>query len=272
MLFFTTTGRVFKLKAYDVPQASRTAKGQALVNFLQLGQGESVTSVLSLDELLGQIKYLMMVTRGGVIKKVDLSSFDNVRRSGLIAIKLREGDRLQWVRPSTGKDNVLLITQAGQAIRFEEKDVRDMGRVATGVRGIRLKGGDSVVGMSVVSSKCESKDCDVVVVMQNGYGKRSSLAHYKVQGRGGSGIKTAKLTGKTGHIVWGAVVQIKSKADADLIIISSKGQVIRLPFKSVSAIGRDTQGVRLMSFREKGDTVANVTFIDDEKKLRELEA
>ena len=261
ILFFTTTGRIFQLKAYDVPLASRTAKGQALVNFLQLGQGESVTSVLCLEDLKSS-KYLIMVTKDGVIKKVEMDSFSNVRRSGLIAIKLRDGDRLQWVQPSSGSDDIVLITSDGQAIRFEEKLVRPMGRVASGVRGIRLKGKDTVVGMDVVPAGSKSSEVDIVVVMEFGYGKRSSLAHYKLQGRGGSGIKTAKITSKTGKIVWGRVSFIKDRTGNDLIIISDHGQVIRLPFKSVPVIGRDTQGVRLMRFREQNDRVASVTFID----------
>ena len=152
ILFFTTQGRVFQLKAYDVPEASRTAKGQALVNFLQLAPGELITTALSLSDL-EKYRYLMMVTSKATIKKVALDQFENVRKSGLMAIKLNEGDTLEWVKPTTGDNTIMLVTSNGQAIRFEEDDVRAMGRAAAGVRGIRLKGDDSVVGMAVVPVK-----------------------------------------------------------------------------------------------------------------------
>lgn len=258
VLFFTSTGRVFQLKAYDIPQASRTAKGQAIVNFLQLRSDERVTSILPLTEL-ADYKYIVMVTRLGFIKKVIISDFANVRRSGLIAIRLRKNDRLGWVKPSTGKDDIILVTAQGQSIRFKEKGVRAMGRAAGGVRGIRLKSGDEVIGMDVVDQTL-AKVGQIFTVMENGFGKRSNLSAYKAQGRGGSGIKTAKITAKTGPIVYFSVVNSKA-VDEDAIIISKKGQVIRLPLKTVSVIGRATQGVRLMRFKELDDGVASVTFI-----------
>jgi DNA gyrase subunit A len=261
LLFFTTRGRVFQLKAYDVPLASRTAKGQAIVNFLQLAPEEKISSLISLVELSEEkCKYLVMATRAGVIKKVDISDFENVRRSGLIAIKLKGDDQLEWVKPSTGNDDVILVTANGQAIRFKEKNVRDMGRAAAGVRGIRLKKGDTVVGMDVINSSFVGKSLlDLLVVTENGFGKRTNLKSYKVQGRGGSGIKTAKVTTKTGKIIYAQIVS--SHDERDLIIISKFGQVIRMPFKSVSVLGRATQGVRLMRFKEKDDMVASVTFV-----------
>ncbi len=261
LLFFTTRGRVFQLKAYDVPLASRTAKGQALVNFLQLAPNEKVSSILSLAELSEEkCKFLVMVTKNGIIKKVDISDFENVRRSGLIAIKLKGDDYLEWVKPSTGGDDIILVTAGGQSIRFKEKNVRPMGRAAAGVRGIRLKKGDAVVGMDVVDiSLVGKKLLDLLVATENGFGKRTNLKNYKVQGRGGSGIKTAKITSKTGRIIYAQVVS--SGDERDLIIISKFGQVIRLPFKSVSILGRATQGVRLMRFKERDDTVASVTFV-----------
>jgi len=258
VLFFTNTGRIFQLKAYDIPQASRTAKGQAIVNFLQLSSEEKVTSILPLTEL-AEYKYLVMVTKLGFIKKVIISDFTNVRRSGLIAIRLRKNDHLEWVKPSTGKDDIMLVTAFGQSIRFREKVVRAMGRAAGGVRGIRLKANDEVIGMDIIDLILV-KVGHILTVMENGFGKRSSLAVYKAQGRGGSGIKTAKITTKTGPIVYFSIVNSKA-VDQDAIIISKKGQVIRLPLKSVSVIGRATQGVRLMRFKEIGDGVASVTFI-----------
>ena len=194
LLFFTTSGRVFQMKAYDIPESSRTAKGQALVNFLNLAPGEEVTSILSLDEM-EDVKYLMMVTKRGTIKKTELKDFDNVRSNGLIAIKLKAGDRLEWVKPTSGKDHVMLVTRDGMAIRFSEDTVRSMGRVAAGVRGLKLKGDDVVVGMATMDGKLVEKgDMEILVVMANGYGKRSNIKEYKLQNRGGSGVKTANIT------------------------------------------------------------------------------
>ncbi len=258
ILFFTTKGRVFQLKAYELPRGSRTSKGQAIVNFLQLAPDEKISAALPLSEL-GDYKYLVMVTTRGSIKRVDINDFSNVRRSGLIAIRLRKDDELEWVKPSTGKDEIILVTANGQAIRFKETGVRAMGRAAGGVRGIRLKKDDRIIGMDVVDPIL-AKIGQLLTVMENGFGKRSKLASYKTQGRGGSGIKTAKVTAKTGRIVTASVVNAKVE-DEDIIIISAKGQVIRLPLKSVNVLGRATQGVRLMRFKETGDKVASVTSI-----------
>lgn len=260
VLFFTTRGRAFQLKAYEIPQATRTAKGQAIVNFLQLAPGEKVTSILPLDKI-AEYKYLFFATEKGLVKKVEISAFSNVRRSGLIAIKIKEDDKLIWAKPTTGKDHIQLITANGQAIRFKETDVRDMGRGAAGVHGIRLKGNDTMVGMGVISDADKNKKMQVISIMEQGYGKRTPLGLYKVQGRGGSGIRTAKVTSKTGKLTNAYVLDADEMADKDLIIISEKGQVIRLPFKTVNQAGRDTQGVRLMRFKEAGDKVACVTWV-----------
>ena len=256
LLFFTTKGRVFQLKGYDLPQASRTAKGQALVNFLQLAQSENVSSILPSTEIEND-KYLVMVTSKGTIKKTAIEDFVSVRRSGLIALKLKGDDKLEWVKPSKGSENIVLITSGGQAIRFDEKNVRQMGRAASGVRGIKLKGSDKVVGMGILDPK-ENKDNKLLVIMQNGFGKQTDIKAYKVQGRGGSGIKTAKITTKTGKIVSGMIIDDQNE---DIIIISTKGQVIRLDIRAVNILGRDTQGVRVMRFKDANDTVANVTMI-----------
>lgn len=259
LLFFTTRGRVFQLKAYDVPVASRTAKGQAVVNFLQLGPEEKVSAVLSLADLAEE-KFFMMVTRQGTIKKVDIASFKDVRRSGLIAIKLKPQDRLEWVKPSSGKDDVILVSHNGQSIRYPEKLVRSMGRNAGGVRGMNLKRGDTVAGMDIIPDGAEAKTEQLLVIMGNGFGKRTPMQEYRRQGRGGSGIKTAKITEKTGKIVEAFIVNAKREQE-DVVIISNQGQVIRLPLKQVSVLGRDTQGVRLMRFKEQKDSVASVTFV-----------
>lgn len=262
ILFFTTKGRIFQLKAYEIPVAARTAKGQAIVNFLQLPGGEKVTSILPLDKI-SRIKYLFFATEKGLVKKVETEAFKNVRRSGLIAIKVKDDDKLIWVKPTAGDDHILLITAQGQAIRFKETDVRDMGRNATGVRGIRLKKqGDAVIGMGVIKTDKEKmKKYQVLSVMEQGFGKRTDLSNYKTQGRGGSGVKTAKVTGKTGKLTNAFIVNTETMAEKDLIIISENGQVIRLPFKSVKESGRDTQGVHLMRFKESDDKVAGVTWV-----------
>jgi len=260
LLLFTTRGRVFQLKAYEVPSASRTAKGTPIVNFLQLLSGEKVTSTLPLDKLVSS-KYLFFVTEKGLVKKVELSAFANVRRSGLIAMKVKDDDKLIWAKPTSGSDDLVLITTSGQAIRFKEKDVRDMGRGASGVKGMRLKGKDIIVGMGVIKTDKEKKrNYQIMTIMANGFGKRTPLSLYKVQGRGGSGIRTAKVTDKTGDITNAFVVNYDNMEAKDLIVISEKGQVIRLPFKSISELGRDTQGVRIMRFKEDKDRVAGVTW------------
>ena len=260
IMFFTTRGRVFRLKAYEIPQAAtRTAKGQAIVNFLQLAPEEKLSASLSVDDL-GKYKYLVMATRQGLIKKTSLDDFANVRRSGLIALKIKPGDELMWVTPSSGDDNVLLVSNTGQCIRFSEKDVRPMGRTAAGVRGLKLKGDTGfVTGMGILNKE-DVKSAELVVIMSHGYGKRTAVGQYKIQNRGGSGVKTANVTTKTGEIT-DAFVVTDADADRDVVIMSVAGQVIRLPFKSVSQLGRATQGVRLMRFKKSDDSVASVTKI-----------
>ncbi|NTU99282.1 DNA gyrase subunit A, partial [Candidatus Falkowbacteria bacterium] len=261
VLFFTTKGRVFQLKGYDVPVSSRTAKGNAIVNFLQLSSDEKVTSVLPLDKIADK-KYLFFATEKGLVKKTELHAFDNVRRSGLIAIKIKDDDKLIWVKPTMGGDDINLITAEGQAIRFDETEVRDMGRGAAGVFGVRLKRGDVVVGMGVISKDKEKlKRCQVLTIMANGFGKRTALSNYKVQGRGGSGIRTAHITDKTGKLVSAYVLDSEAMQERDLVVISEKAQVIRLPYKSVPELGRDTQGVRIMRLKDENDKVASVTWI-----------
>lgn len=259
VLFFTSRGRVFKLKAYEVPQASRTAKGQAIVNFLQLAPSEKVRAVLPTMDLM-KYKYFVMATEQGVIKKTEIEQFINIRSNGLIAIKLHDNDTLRWIDPSTGKDEIMIVTAEGQSIRFSEEDVRDMGRSAAGVRAIKLYEGDKVVSMDVIPATV--KKAHVVVIMKNGYGKRTPLSQYRLQSRAGSGIKTAKITTKTGNITFATVID--ETETRDLMIISKNGQVIRLPMDGVNIIGRDTQGVRLMRFKEDGDSVASTTLVNSE--------
>ncbi len=259
MLFFTTRGRCFQLRAYDIPQASRTAKGQAMVNFLQLAPHEKMSAILSMKDM-SKYKYLVMVTNKGTIKKTALKNFANVRKSGLIAIKLKQDDMLDWVRPSSGKDEIILATRQGQAIRFKESVVRAMGRSAGGVRGLRLKSNDEIIGMDIVETALVNKKIlELLVVSEKGLGKRTYVSEYKVQGRGGSGVKTMNVTNKTGSIV--AMRIVNNTKEGDLMMISVKGQVIRIPIKSVSTLGRATQGIHIMRFKVHGDTVASIAIL-----------
>lgn len=259
MLFFTNRGRVFQLRAYDIPLAARTAKGQAMVNFLQLAPNEKVSAILSMDDV-SKYKFLTMVTTKGTIKRTSLEDFKNVRRSGLIALKLNQDDLLEWVRPSSGKDDVMIVTGDGQAIRFKESGVRAMGRTAAGVRGMKLKSSDQIIGMDIVQPELiKNNIVELIVIAQNGLGKRTPIDEYKVQGRGGSGIKTMNVTDKTGKIVAARV--INKTEDQDIMLISKHGQVVRTPLKSVPSLGRATQGVRVMRFKEAGDMVVSFALL-----------
>ncbi|MFA6973632.1 MAG: DNA gyrase subunit A [Parcubacteria group bacterium] len=256
LLFFTNSGKVFQTKAYEIPASSRIAKGQSVVNFLQLSQEENVTSIIAFGKD-DNYKYMLMVTELGTIKKTAMEEFDNVRRSGLIAINLQKGDALRWVDATTGEDEAVITTAKGQAIHFKEKDVRGMGRTAGGVRGIKLKKDDKVVGMDVVLKN--QKGNQLLIITENGYGKRTDLKEYKVQNRGGSGIKTANVTSKTGNLIGAAIINV-DEIEEDLIITSEKGQIIRIPLKGISSLGRATQGVRVMR-PDAGDKVSAITVL-----------
>lgn len=263
LFFFTDSGKIFKSPVYEIPEGTRVARGRGLLNFLEISPQEKVLSLFPLgkEDLDSGIKYLAMATQNGIIKKTALSEFENVRRSGLIAITLKKGDLLKKVEKSTGQDEVILVTKKGQAIRFQEKQIREMGRPAAGIRGIRLRKGDEVVGMDVIKLKVKSEKSKVneylLVVTDNGYGKRTDLAEYRLQGRGGSGIKTAKVTSKTGEIV---SARLLAGGEEDLIVISRKGQVIRVEISAIPKLNRATQGVRIMRLQE-GDKVAQATCI-----------
>ncbi len=251
LLFFTNSGKVFQTKAYEIPASSRTAKGQAVVNFLQIGPEEKITAVVAFGKD-SRAKYLFMTTKLGTVKKTAVEDFSKVRRSGLVAITLQKGDQLRWIEPTTGKDEIVITTAGGQAIRFKESDVRAMGRSAAGVRGINLKKGDEAVGMDAISRN--QKGNQLLVLTENGFGKRTDLKAYKIQKRGGSGVKTVKITTRTGRLVSAHIVNADN-LEADLITTSTKGQIIRVPLKSVSVLGRATQGVRVMRLN-KSDKIA----------------
>jgi len=266
LLFFTNTGRVFQTKAYEIGEGSRVARGQAIVNFLQLAPGERVTALVSSKESLKNIKkngsqvvednFLVMATKNGIIKKTAISDFANVRRSGLITITLKKGDELRWARATSGQDEIVLVTARGQSIHFKEKDVRPMGRNAAGVRGILLKKGDELVSMEKIAAKLKEQNVktELLVVTENGFGKKTDIKQFKVQHRGGSGIKAVQVTPKTGKLVIGKILE---SGEEDIIVISARGQIIRTSLSSVSSLGRATQGVRIMRL-EEGDKVASV--------------
>ena len=252
ILFFTSFGRAFKLKVYEIPAASRIAKGQPVVNLLNLSPDERVTSMLTIEKD-HKSQFLFMATRCGVIKKTKIEEYQNVRTSGLIAIKLDKGDELKWVKKTSGNDDILMSTAMALAIRFSERDARPMGRATRGVRGIRLRTGDSVVGMDVIGEE----EGEMLVVMENGYGKITKTSHFTRHNRGGVGIKAGVVTQKTGKAL--DVRILENKAD-DVLIISQQGQVIRLNLKDIPLIGRATQGVRIMRLKD-GDGVASIAII-----------
>ncbi len=258
LLFFTDYGKVFQVPAYEIPEASRVAKGRGLLNFLELSSQEKVLSIFALEKDKKQLenRCLVMVTRDGIIKKTKLEKFSNVRRSGLKAISLKRGDSLQKVKMTEGNDEIILVTKKGQSIRFKEKDVRSMGRTAAGVKGIRMKKEDEIVGMQIIKAKKEKSKTKIkeylLIVMENGYGKRTDLKEYRSQGRGGSGIKTANITAKTGEIVSSKILT----EEKDLIAISQKGQVIRTKIAQISKLSRATQGVRIMRLKEEDKVVS----------------
>ena len=258
ILFFTDRGRVFQTKVYEIPAATRTSKGKPIQNFLEIPTNENVNAIIAYATRANAEKnqpqesaYLVMTTNNGMIKKTPLSDFTNVRRTGIIAIKLkkslsagRQSDLLRWVKFSSGKDEVIITTAKGQAIHFKESQVRSMGRAASGVRAIRLKKEDNVSSMDVIEKNQKSQK--FLVVMANGFGKQTPISQYRLQGRGGSGIKTAKITSKTGSFVSAQIIN----AEEELLALSAKGQIIRTKLNSVRTTSRATQGVKIMSLNQ----------------------
>ena len=270
LYIFTSQGRMFKMKAYEVPQASLTAKGTAAVNLLNMHPDEKITEIIKYNEDNQQSddksddeadEYLFMATKNGTIKKTAMKNYANVRSNGLITIKLDPGDELKWVKPTTGKNDIIISTSAGQAIRFNEADVRAMGRSAMGVRGMRLRPKDEVVGMDIVTDPKQK----LIAVSANGYGKSTLVANFPTHKRGGVGIKVAAVTAKTGPIV--AVHTLDPEA-SEVIMMSSNGQAIRVAVKDIPTLGRATQGVRIMRMTD-GDTVASIGIVLPEEKEEE---
>ena len=262
LLFFTDRGKVYHERAYLVPDVGRRARGLPLVNLIALERGESVTAVIAVHDFEQQ-GYLVMATRNGKIKRTSLEEFASVRPSGLIAIMLEDGDELRWVKPTTGKQQVVIVTERGQAIRFEESDIRPMGRVAGGVMAVRLEGKDRVAAMDVVRPKA-----NLLVVTENGFGKRTDLAEYPVQSRHGKGVVTidTKRLDEVGRIADAKVVDLED----EVTLITSKGMVLRTQVASISMLGRATRGVRVMRLKS-GDSVASLAVIEGgDKKLKGL--
>lgn len=258
LLFFTSQGRIFRLKAYEVPQASLSAKGTAAVNLLSMHPEEKITAIIKQGAGLEENGYLFMTTKKGTIKKTAIKDFLNIRSSGLIAIKLDEGDELKWVQGTTGANDVIISTSAGQAIRFNEKYVRAMGRSARGVRGARLRPKDEIVGMDIITDPSRK----ILVISANGYGKATLASNFPAHKRGGVGVRVAAVTAKTGPIV---AVHTLDPGAKEVIMMSSKGQAIRVSVKDIPTLGRATQGVRIMKMSE-GDTVASIGIVLPEER------
>ncbi|HSD55932.1 MAG TPA: DNA gyrase C-terminal beta-propeller domain-containing protein, partial [Candidatus Saccharimonadales bacterium] len=255
LLFFTNKGRVFRIKTYEVPMASLSAKGIAIVNLLQLQPEETVSSVINVSkQMQGTSGNLFMCTVRGVVKKTPFEQYQNIRSGGLIAINLDDGDELKWIRMTNSDNEVVISTSQGQAIRFHEKDVRPMGRVSRGVRGIRLRTGDQVIGMDIVQEKSS-----IFVISQYGYGKRTKVAQFTAHARGGVGIRSAIVNTKTGKLI--GVKTLNEDDTQEVIIVSSQGQTIRLGLKDIPSLGRATQGVRIMRLNDK-DEVVSLALVD----------
>lgn len=256
LMFFTNRGKVYRLKGYEIPDLSRAAKGTPIINLIQIEKGEHISAVIPVKDF-AEDRYLFFATKQGVVKKTELSAYENVRKAGLFAINLREDDEVIGVRLTDGHQEIIMGTKNGMSVRFPEQDVRTMGRSATGVKGITLDPGDEVIDMDVVK-----QDADVLIVTANGYGKRTPIDEYRLQGRGGKGIKTHHVTERSGHVVGLKVVE----PEEDLMIVTTTGIIIRLEVKGISTMGRYTQGVKLIRLAEGEEvgSVAKVAASDDD--------
>lgn len=259
LMFFTNTGKAHRIKAYEIPEAQRAAKGTPAVNFLNLMQRERITAVIPIKDFT-QDKYLIAVTKNGIIKKMHISEFDTNRKAGLIAIKLKDGDDLIGIKETTGTSNVIIVTKRGKCICFSEEDVRPMGRAAGGVRAITLDKNDEVVAMELAE-----KNEELLVVTKNGYGKRTAVKEYKIQARGGKGLLTYDKTkfSKTGELIGAMVVNDND----DVLLINSDAIIIRINAGEVSRLGRTTQGVRIMRVNEDANIITMAKAIREDEAL-----
>lgn len=259
LLFFTNKGKAYQLRAFEIAESQRTSKGTAIVNLLNIEAGEKVESFISYHKNDIKGKYIFLTTRKGTVKKTPLSDFENIRRSGIVAIKLDPGDELVWSEFTNGENDILLVTREGKAIRFGEKAVRPLGRATMGVRGIKLVGSDYVIGMDVIA---KNTTCDLLVIMENGLGKKSSTDLFKGQNRGGQGIKIANITPKTGKVAFSQVIPETCK---EIIITSKRGQVVKINVDTIPKLARATQGVILMRFSHADDGVTSATCVDQDE-------
>ena len=257
VLFFSNKGKLYRLRGYEIPEAGRTAKGTAIVNLLSLDAGEKISAVIPVSDFEDS-KYLLMATKNGLIKKTPLQEYNSSRKTGLLAITLKDDDELIDVRLTDGQDNVVLVTEKGLCITFDEKDVRPVGRSAQGVLGIRLDEDDTVIGMESIVSN--NKGVTLLAITENGFGKRTELDEYRVQNRGGRGVITYKITPKTGNIVGIRM----AKEDDDVMLITNSGTIIRINVKDVSILGRATQGVTLMRTNEN-EKVVSIETVEPEE-------
>jgi len=261
LMFFTNRGRVFQLKTYEVPESSRVAKGQAIINLIDIEQREEILSILPIAKTTPLDANILLVTKKGVVKKTAIEKFSNIRKTGIIAINLDNGDELRWAKLTSGSDYILIVSDNGQSIKFNEKNIRSTARDTRGVRGINLKVGGSVIGLTV--GHVDNDRDELLIVTENGFGKKSLATAWTMQGRGGKGVKAANITAKTGKIVSAELINAQ---DESLVLTSKKGQIIRLPLKNIPKLGRDTQGVTLMRFSKSGDTVSAATTIAKEEE------
>ncbi|MBQ8092639.1 MAG: DNA gyrase subunit A, partial [Clostridia bacterium] len=260
ILFFTNRGRVYKLKGYEIPEAGRTAKGTAIVNLLQIDGGEKVTAMIPLPREKEGFT-LVMVTRQGLIKRTELSDFENLRKMGLIAINLNEGDEMVGVELTRGGDQLMIATKSGMAIRFNEEDVRVMGRQAMGVRSMRISESDEIVSLDKVRD-----NSTVLTITENGFGKRTSLEAFREQSRAGKGIRAMNISEETGNLVRMLIL----RNGLDLMLITDDGTIIRIPVDSISVVGRVTKGVRLMRLAE-GHKIVSVTVTEPEEETSDID-
>ncbi|GDX62112.1 DNA gyrase subunit A [Candidatus Levyibacteriota bacterium] len=259
ILFFTNKGKAYQIKAYEISESSRTSKGTAIVNLLNIESGEKVESFITYRGTKEEMKkkFIFLTTKKGTVKKSSLQEFENIRKSGIAAIKLEAGDELAWSNLTDGDQDMILTTKEGKAIRFSEKAVRPMGRSTMGVRGIKILKSDIVIGMDVIN---KNEKLELITIMENGLGKKTSVDQFRGQTRGGQGVKVAKVTDKTGKLVFAQVISHTAK---EVIITSKKGQIVRIDMNAIPRLARDTQGVILMRFSNTNDGVASATCIEE---------
>jgi DNA gyrase subunit A len=261
ILFFTNLGKVYATRVFEIAEGSRAAKGQAIVNLIDVTQGEKIQSMLTFNpKSKTDAKFIFLATQKGTVKKSSVEDFNNIRKNGIISIKLEKGDQLTWVRLTSGEDDIVLVTRKGKIISFKEDQVRPTGRASQGVRGIKMSEDDQVVSMDIVNGG--DRDAELLVVAENGLGKRTKVSAVRNQNRGGQGVKIANLSSKTGDLIFSSVIPDKS---TEVIITSKKGQVVRIPLKSVPVLSRNAQGVILMRFTDKSETVGSAALVTEEE-------